>query len=166
MSAQPVGPDQRATTQDTRDAGVLQAPRTSDTETATVTAYLYDRTATRAAGPLDERLARCRAFAEARGWLVAGAWVDRGDDALTVDHRPAWDALVAAMRQDAAARVVCLVEEWDRIARPWSASASLRNRVRRAGGVTCTTRGECDQDERRGRLTVPPWLETPAPHSV
>ncbi|XLE02408.1 recombinase family protein [Streptomyces sp. 184] len=130
-----------------------------------VTAYVYDRTATHASGPLDDRLARCCDFAEARAWLVAGVWVDRGDDALTCDHRPAWDALVAAMRKDRSPRAVCLVEGWDRIARPWSASTPLRARVRQAGGVTCTTRGECDQDQHRGRLRVPAWLSAPASSS-
>lgn len=165
MSAQPLAQDQRAATHDADAADVPPVPRTSDTEPEpAVTAYLYDRTATHAAGPLDERLALCRDFAEARGWFIAGAWVDEGDNALSCDRRPQWDAMVAAIREDASPRAVCLVEDWDRIARPWSASASLRDRVRRANGVTCTTRGECDQDERRGRLTVPPWLETPAPH--
>lgn len=135
----------------TERTSTLQAPQMPP---PSVTAYIYDRSATHALGALDERLTRCRDFAEARGWFVAGAWVDRGDDALTCDHRPAWEALVAAMRENASPRAVCLVEDWARIARPWSAGTPLRDRVRRAGGVTCTTRGECDQDEHRGRLHV------------
>jgi hypothetical protein len=36
---------------------------------------------------LDIRLARCRAYAESRGWEIAGIWLDLGDHALGQHRR-------------------------------------------------------------------------------
>jgi DNA invertase Pin-like site-specific DNA recombinase len=107
-------------------------------------AFIYDRHATPTAGPLDDRLARCREYAGQRGWAVAGQWVDRGDDALRSHPRPEWDALTAAMQRTRRRPVVCLVESWDRISRSGGCAAALRRLVAQAGGYCATVHGETD----------------------
>lgn len=116
-------------------------------------AFIYDRHATTATGALDERIERCRQYAADRGWVVAGEWVDRGDNALRARARPAWDGLTYAMRQ-AAAPAVCLVDTWDRVSWDRSDCAILRLAVHQVGGHCVTAGGEDDRELSRGRITV------------
>ncbi|MFW6695399.1 hypothetical protein [Streptomyces sp. MAR4 CNX-425] len=122
-----------------------------DTPEKPALAFLYDRHATLTPAALDERLDRCRRYAAACGWVVAGEWVDCADHALADWPRPRWDALVVAIQQ-AAARPRCLVDSWDRISRDREASAILRLAVHRAGGYCVTTAGENDVEPGHGRI--------------
>jgi hypothetical protein len=114
-------------------------------------AFVYDRHATASTAALDERMHRCRQYAAGRGWVVAGEWVDRGDNALHESPRPQWAALNHAMRQ-AAAPAVCLVDTWDRISRDRARRAVLRRGVHQAGGHCVTTAGETDREPAPGRI--------------
>lgn len=120
-----------------------------------VRAFIYDRHATTTTTILDIRLDRCRAYAESRGWDVAGIWLDLGDHALS-DCRPQFNALVVAMDRTPGP-VVCLVDDWDRIARDGSLSSVMRHRVGQAGGHCETVEGESDTpaERTRGRLCTP-----------
>ncbi|MGP4002385.1 recombinase family protein [Streptomyces sp. 8N706] len=112
-------------------------------------AYIYDRHATRSPGTLDLRLDGCRTYAERQGWEVAGHWVDRGDDALSEEHRPQLDALCAAMGRCSDARTrVCLVHSWERLCRDAMARERLSRRVALAGGRTVTSFGQSDESAR------------------
>lgn len=118
-------------------------------------AFIYDRHATSSTAILDIRLDRCRAYAESQGWELAGIWIDLGDNALS-DHRPEFHALCLAMRAEPGP-AVCLVDDWDRIARDASISATMRRRVGQAGGHCETVGGESDapEEKARGRLCTP-----------
>ncbi|AZM46012.1 hypothetical protein DMB38_09435 [Streptomyces sp. WAC 06738] len=116
-------------------------------------AFIYDRHATLTTAALDERIVRCRRYAAEQGWVVAGEWVDRGDQALCAWQRAQWGMLVYAMRQ-AADSAVCLVATWDRISWDRGDSAILRHAVHRAGGYCVTTAGENDLELSHGRITV------------
>jgi hypothetical protein len=124
-----------------------------DTPTGPTLAFIYDRHATLTTASLDERLERCRRYADEQDWVVAGEWLDRGDPALANWPRPRWDALTYAMRQ-AATRPVCLVDSWDRISRDREARAVLRRAVHKAGGYCVTAAGEDDRELGHGRVTV------------
>ncbi|WP_326648369.1 MULTISPECIES: recombinase family protein [unclassified Streptomyces] len=118
-------------------------------------AFIYDRHATTSTVILDIRLDRCRAYAESRGWDVAGIWLDLGDHALS-HHRPQFDALCVAMDR-APGRIVCLVDGWDRLTRDASQSSVMRHRVGQTGGHCVTAEGESDApaEKQRGRLCTP-----------
>ena len=118
-------------------------------------AFIYDRHATTSTVILDIRLDRCRAYAESRGWEIAGTWLDLGDNALG-DHRPQFDALCVAMDR-AAGPIVCLVDDWDRLTRDAGQSSVMRHRIGQAGGHTITADGESDApaEKARGRLCTP-----------
>ncbi|KUJ37186.1 hypothetical protein ACZ90_69655 [Streptomyces albus subsp. albus] len=116
-----------------------------------ILAFVYDRDATGNQAALQARLDRCREYAAARGWTVAGEWIDRGDAALMAS-RPALRYLAAtvqeqlseARRGDSRWRGVCLVADWGRISHDANVSAVLRRRIRSAGGHCVTTEGETD----------------------
>lgn len=109
-------------------------------------AFIYDRRATPNVAALDARLAACRDFAQARGWPLAGEYVDTGADAISGDSRPILDVLCAVMAGAApTGPVVCLLTDWDRIARDPYDSARLRRRVAQAGGYCATAEGEHDR---------------------
>ncbi|WP_181789664.1 recombinase family protein [Streptomyces phytophilus] len=116
-------------------------------------AFIYDRHATLTTAALDARIERCQRYAVEHGWVAAGLWVDRGDNALTNWPRPQWDRLIYAMRQ-AAAPAVCLVDSWERISREQTARTILQLAVHQAGGRCVTTAGEDDADLGHGRITV------------
>ncbi|HCA87534.1 MAG TPA: hypothetical protein DEQ61_19940 [Streptomyces sp.] len=118
-------------------------------------AFIYDRCATDRKVILRLRLDACRAQAEELGWEIAGEWVDDGDNALTNDRRPAFDSMCDVMAEYGRARLVlCLVHDWDRIARDGIASSVLRRRVMLAGGHCETASGESD-DHAPGALATP-----------
>ncbi|AUH43052.1 recombinase family protein [Streptomyces sp. CMB-StM0423] len=116
-------------------------------------AFIYDRHAVLTTAALDERIARCRRYAAERGWVVAGEWVDRGDQALCAWQRAQWQMLTYAMRQ-AAGPAVCLVDTWDRISWDRADRATLRLSVHRAGGHCVTTGGENDLEPGHGRISA------------
>lgn len=114
---------------------------TANTEGKT-RAFLYDRHATTITAALDIRLARCRAYAEQRGWEIVGTWVDLGDHALA-DSRPQFSALCRAMRATPGP-VVCLVDDFDRLNRAAGHRAVMRRRVATAGGHCAAASGAPD----------------------
>ncbi|HZX40012.1 MAG TPA: recombinase family protein [Streptomyces sp.] len=105
-------------------------------------AFIYDRHATTSTVILDIRLDRCRSYAESCGWEVAGIWLDLGDNALG-QHRPQFSSLCVAM-DAATGPIVCLVDDWDRLARDASQSAVMRRRIGQADGHCETAEGESD----------------------
>ncbi|WP_309239233.1 recombinase family protein [Streptomyces lunaelactis] len=118
-------------------------------------AFIYDRHATTSTVILDIRLDRCRAYAESRGWEVAGIWLDLGDHALS-HYRPQFGALCVAM-DAATGPIVCLVDDWDRLTRDASQSSVMRHRVAHTGGHCVTAEGESDEsaEKERARLRTP-----------
>lgn len=107
-------------------------------------AYVYDRCARRSQRLLDMRLTGCHAHADREGWVLAGTWLDLGDNAVGVD-RPQLGALVEAMREAAPRRtVVCLVHHWGRLAADPGDRLALQQRIAGAGGQVATTFGESD----------------------
>jgi DNA invertase Pin-like site-specific DNA recombinase len=112
-----------------------------------VHAYIYDRRATPATGPVTIRLETCREYAAEQGWTIAGEWVDVGDDALSDYRRPRLDELLVAM--EAIARtgraVVLLVQCWDRLSRAGGPCGAMMRRVHTAGGWSETVDGEHDR---------------------
>ncbi|GAA2654956.1 hypothetical protein GCM10010400_09190 [Streptomyces aculeolatus] len=131
----------------------METPGTTPDPPRPTLAFIYDRHATPTTAALDERIDRCRRYAVAQGWVVAGEWVDRGDQALCAWRRVRWGMLAYAMRQ-AAGPAVCLVDTWDRISWDRGDSAILRHAVRRAGGHCVTTAGENDLEPGHGRVTA------------
>ncbi|MET7617126.1 recombinase family protein [Streptomyces sp. NPDC005408] len=118
-------------------------------------AFIYDRHATTSTAILGIRLDRCRAYAQSRGWEIAGIWLDLGDHALG-HYRPQFEALCVAM-DTATDPAVCLVDNWDRLTRNAAQSADMRRRIGHAGGHCETAEGESDStaEEARGRLCTP-----------
>lgn len=131
------------------------APPTPAGEGEQVRAFIYDRHATTSTVILDIRLDRCRAYAESRGWEVAGIWLDLGDYALG-HQRPQFDGLCVAMGLETGP-VICLVDDWDRLTRDASQSAVMRRRIGQAGGHCVTVGGESDApaEKARERLCTP-----------
>ncbi|MGW7492220.1 recombinase family protein [Streptomyces sp. NPDC054786] len=114
-------------------------------------AFVYDRCATRSRRELEMRMAGCDGYADRMGWVLAGRWIDRGDDALA-KQRPQLGALLEAMREEAGRReVLCLVHNWGRLSADGTFRLALQARVVEAGGWTETTFGESD---RRGRMLL------------
>ncbi|MDQ0942371.1 recombinase family protein [Streptomyces sp. V1I1] len=118
-------------------------------------AFIYDRHATASTVILDIRLDRCRAYAESRGWEIAGIWLDLGDHALS-HYRPQFEALCVAM-DGTPGPVACLIDDWDRLTRDTARGAAMRRRVEQAGGHCETAEGENDSaaEKARGRLRTP-----------
>lgn len=116
-------------------------------------AFIYDRKTSDTAaseGILRLRLQACRDWAQTQGWEEAGEWVDHGDDALSVDQRPRLDALLVVMRAHAVQRpVVCLINDWARLANIPGWQDALRRRVSDAGGWCETAVGEHDRTPAR-----------------
>ncbi|MCM2390211.1 recombinase family protein [Streptomyces albipurpureus] len=118
-------------------------------------AFIYDRHATLNTVALDDRLKRCREYAQEHGYRVAGMWLDLGDHALG-HHRPEFQNLCRAMA-GTSGRVICLVHDWDRLSRDASQSAVMRRCIEHAGGYSETADGETDEplERLRGLLTTP-----------
>lgn len=124
-------------------------------------AYVYDRHATASTVVLQLRLEACAQYADAHGWQIGGWFVDEGDDALTNDKRPAFEAMLNTLH---AAGVdtprVCLVNDWDRLSRDQEARGLLTRRVLHLGAWVETCRGEQRRPDgtwvQRARLTSAP----------
>lgn len=112
----------------------METPGTIPDPPRPTLAFIYDRHTTPTTAALDERIDRCRRYAVAQGWVVAGEWVDRGDQALCAWRRVRWGMLAYAMRQ-AAGPAVCLVDTWDRIS--WD-RGTVRSCATRSAGRAAT----------------------------
>jgi hypothetical protein len=121
-------------------------------------AFIYDRRATSQRELLEARLQACVEYSGARGWGLAGKWVDEGDHAL-VDRRPAFDLLLGAMR-DAGGDCprVCLVFGWGRLSHQQGVRGAMTRRVLSIGGWVETTSGDRRMGDRTssGRLSSGP----------
>jgi len=118
--------------------------------------YVYDRHTTPNADALRRRLEACSAYARDQGWDIGGWWVDKGDDALSSDTRPALDMLLRTMgdARDGTPRML-LIYDWDRLHSSSTVQAKYRYHVAEAGGVTVTTFGGNDSiSPSRGRLSA------------
>ncbi|MEU6172106.1 recombinase family protein [Streptantibioticus parmotrematis] len=115
--------------------------------------FVYDRHATTATGMLQARMDACTAYLETKGWTGGGRWLDVGDDALSDDRRPAFDAMLRTIEAagTGVARVV-LVPDRDRLSRNPAACGLLTRRVLLLGAWVETTLGE----QRRPDQT---WIE-------
>jgi hypothetical protein len=114
-------------------------------------AFVYDRCVSRSYRQLEMRLIGCDGYADRMGWVLAGRWIDLGEDALTA-QRPKLGALLDAMHEEAARReVLCLVHNWGRLSADDSERLAFQTRVVEAGGWSATTFGESD---RRGRTLL------------
>jgi DNA invertase Pin-like site-specific DNA recombinase len=106
-------------------------------------AFIYDRHATANKVMLQLRLEACAQYAEAQGWQIGGWFVDEGDDALTTDKRPAFEAMLNTVR---AASIdvprVCLVHDWDRLSHDQESRRLLTRRVLHLGTWVETCHGE------------------------
>lgn len=108
-------------------------------------ALVYDRCATRNQRELDMRLTGCHAYADSRGWVLAGRWLDLGDQALDAS-RPRLRALIEAVRIEVPRReVLCLVHNWGRLSNDTDERLEWQRRIAEAGGWTATTFGESDR---------------------
>ncbi|PWI44382.1 hypothetical protein CK485_09485 [Streptomyces sp. ICBB 8177] len=116
-------------------------------------AFVYDRHATIATGMLRARMDACTAYMGVKGWDGGGRWLDVGDDALSDDRRPAFDAMLRTVHAaGGAVQRVVLVHDWDRLSRDGHACGLLTRRVLLLGAWVETTLGE------RVRAEVP-WTE-------
>jgi hypothetical protein len=107
-------------------------------------AFVYDRCATRCQRHLDMRLMGCHAFADRKGWVLAGRWLDLGDYALRLE-RPQFAVLVSALRKASARRdVVCLVHNWGRLGADHEDRLVFQQRIAEAGGHVVTAFDESD----------------------
>ncbi len=106
-------------------------------------AFIYDRQATRNPLTLELRLRACAEYVDRQGWGYGGWFVDRGDNALALDRRPALDHLCNTMRAAGADKQrVCLVFNWERFAYDPAVRALLTRRVFALGGWVETCQGE------------------------
>jgi DNA invertase Pin-like site-specific DNA recombinase len=105
--------------------------------------FVYDRLATANKVILQLRLETCAEYAQAQGWEIGGWFVDEGDDALTADRRPAFDAMCNTIRA-AGADVprVCLVYDWHRLSCDQEACGLLTRRLLQLGAQVQTCFGE------------------------
>ncbi|WP_407555454.1 recombinase family protein [Streptomyces sp. Pv4-95] len=111
-------------------------------------AYVYDRCASRSKRHLDMRLIGCHTYADHKGWVLAGRWLDLGDAAVDC-ARPQLGELLAAMRATAPGReVLCLVHNWGRLAHDVQHRIAIQQRIAQAGGYSATTFDESDQRAR------------------
>ncbi|BDH15790.1 recombinase family protein [Streptomyces hygroscopicus] len=111
-------------------------------------AFVYDRCASRSLRQLEMRMVGCDGYADRRGWVLAGRWIDLGEAALTT-QRPQLGALLEAMRKEAGRRaVLCLVHNWGRLSADDTLRLVLQARMVEAGGWTETTFGESDRRDR------------------
>jgi hypothetical protein len=108
--------------------------------------FLYDRHAAPTKVALEARINLARAYAAEQGWPIAGYWLDVGDDALGDTDRPALRMLCNTMRSNGQRPMVCLIADWDRLARDPDARTRLRLRIRDAGGWTATVDGQDDRE--------------------
>jgi DNA invertase Pin-like site-specific DNA recombinase len=126
-------------------------------------AFVYDRLVTTNKVILQLRLEACAQYVEKQGWEVGGWFVDEGDDALTTDRRPAFDAMCNTIRAAGAdvPRVV-LVHDWDRFSRDREACGLLTRRLLQLGVRIETCFGEQRRPDgtyvQRARPTTAPTI--------
>lgn len=127
--------------------------------TAPPMAYIYDRCVTDNTSMLDLRLQACAEYVTEQGWGWGGWFVDKGDDALTNDRRPAFDTMVNVMRAATGPRV-CLLVDWGRLSHDTQQQRTFAHAVLMTGGWLQTTCGEMVRPDgtRNGRLTAAPQV--------
>ncbi|MDF3289080.1 recombinase family protein [Streptomyces silvisoli] len=128
------------------------------TATQPTLAFIYDRHVTKNIITLDVRLKACAAYVQKQGWGYGGGFVDRGEDAQSLNRRPALDHLCNTMRAAGTdKRRVCLVFDWERFAYDLAVRGELTRRVLSLGGWVETCRGETRAPDGRsshtGRIT-------------
>lgn len=120
----------------------MQTKTTSDPPASRPVVLIWDRCPMRPVSgseAVQARVAECEAHARARGWDLAGAWLDSGEIALTADVRPQLDVALSEadrLRLDACGRereVILLVHSNDRLSNDALWAASLRGRIRQEG---------------------------------
>ncbi|MBC2869790.1 hypothetical protein [Streptomyces mexicanus] len=121
-------------------------------------AYIYDRCATANLAMLEMRLSLVDEYVTERGWCSGGRFIDYGDDALTNDRRPQFDALVREMEAaPARADRLCLLYDWGRLSHDSEHRQVFARRVLVAGGRLETIEGEVVMTgDLNGRLTSGP----------
>ncbi|MFI2184633.1 recombinase family protein [Streptomyces sioyaensis] len=111
-------------------------------------AFVYDRCASRSLWQLEMRMTGCDGYADRMGWVLAGRWIDLGEDALTM-QRPQLGVLLESMREEAGRReVLCLVHNWGRLSDDDMDRLAFQARIAEAGGWTETTFGESNRRVR------------------
>jgi hypothetical protein len=122
-------------------------------------AFIYDRHVTEDTTVLEMRLKACAKYVSANGWGFGGWWVDKGDDALTDDRRPAFDILLRTLQATGSSHPrACLVHDFERLSRDDQARRIFAQRILLAGGWIETTSGEATKpgSRHRGLITTPP----------
>jgi hypothetical protein len=111
-----------------------------------VVAYVYDRQMVPDGDALRVRMGAIVAYADVERMRIGGYWLDKGEDATSLAHRPALDFLCNKMRYDVAegavVRPVCLVYDVERIAVDERVRGGLIARVFAAGGIVRTVKGQ------------------------
>ena len=107
-------------------------------------AYVYDRHISQNKTLLQVRIDACITFIEAQRWQIGGYFLDQGEDATSLDHRPALDHLCNKMRSDAsqATQHLCLVYELGRFANDQQVRDALMRRIFKVGGSVQTIHGQ------------------------
>jgi site-specific DNA recombinase len=104
---------------------------------------------------IDQQRKECRAYAQSRGWVIVGEYIDDGKSgSKSVEKRHAWHRLIADAQQKGRAFDAVLCWDTSRFGRLDSlAGAEYKQRLRKAGVWLETTRGEkIDWSTSMGRL--------------
>ncbi|AEW95625.1 MULTISPECIES: recombinase family protein [Streptomycetaceae] len=119
-------------------------------------AFVYDRHLSGPRAQLAVRARTCADYADRRGWEVGGWFVDTGDAALTLNHRPNFERLMRALVGVEEGRVrVCLVLDWDRFSSDRAKRDILVRRLVGLGARVETCFGECVVPGGRAGSVVP-----------
>lgn len=112
-----------------------------------VLAFVYDRQMSPTVGVLVLHLGLCKIRARDEGWTIAGEWIDQGDAVFSDENRPAFDAMIEAMKtaRGAGHEVLCLIADWPRLSRDEEARQAFQARIRTAGGYIATGVGGDDK---------------------
>lgn len=105
--------------------------------------FIYDRA--RVAGATADlwRRERCAGYAAEQGWDMAGRWLDTGENALSLDIRPQFDAMLRAIATAVdTTECVCLITSWARLSHDTAARKVLATRILQAGARIETISGE------------------------
>jgi DNA invertase Pin-like site-specific DNA recombinase len=105
-------------------------------------AFVYDRCVTSNPVMLDARLTCCTQRLIERGWDPAGQFIDRGDEALTSDARPAFERMLRAMTEAVGRKRVCLVYDLGRLSHDAEHRQQFVHAALGAGAWLATIDGE------------------------
>lgn len=133
-----------------------------------VVAFVYDRHTTPGSESLRARLEACSRYAREQGWEIGGWHVDKGDDAVTHDVRPALDAAVRLMdRVERGRPRVLLVFSRGRLHNHPRVQQALAARAEMAGGSVVAVMSDGSVLPRPmpfaiGPVTAPEYRRHPA----